>query len=190
MQIESYLTVLRSHLAPLTIAEREEIVLEIGAHIRDSAEQSGTAVPAIFAHLGTAEQLAAQYTEGLLIRQASRSFSPLVLLRATLRFTTRGISRVVVFFLGLFGYAIGAAMVLCALIKPFQPANTGVWFTETHTLESGVLYPPPGPSSHELFGWWLIPVMLTLGSLMLLITTFAIQKFLSVSQRLVAKLQL
>jgi hypothetical protein len=39
MQIDSYLTALRLHLGPLTIAEREEIVREITAHIRDSAEE-------------------------------------------------------------------------------------------------------------------------------------------------------
>lgn len=189
LQIESYLTILRSHLGPLTIADREEIVREIGSHIYDSLEQPAVTLETVLARLGPAELLAARYREGQLIRQASRSFSPLLLLRTTLRLATKGISGVAVFTVGLFGYAIGATLVLCALIKPFQPANTGVWFTESHTLNSGVLYPAPGPLSHELLGWWFIPIMLTLGSLTLLVTTFAIQKFLSVSQRLVAKLQ-
>jgi len=38
MPIQSYLTTLRLHLGPLTLAEREEIVREIAAHVRDSAE--------------------------------------------------------------------------------------------------------------------------------------------------------
>ena len=41
IEIENYLTALRLHLGPHTIVEREEIVREIGAHIRDSAEESG-----------------------------------------------------------------------------------------------------------------------------------------------------
>ena len=189
MQIESYLTVLRSHLGPLTIAEREEIVLEIGAHIRDSAEQSGTAVSAILARLGTAEGLAAQYREGLLIRQASRSFSPLVLLRATLRLATKGVFGVLVFFLGIFGYAIGGGLVLTALVKPILPGNTGVWFDGNgHLMSSGVLFPPPGSSAHEVLGMWYIPLALIVGSLTLLTTTWAIRTSLSISQRWRAKL--
>ena len=189
MQIESYLTALRSHLGPLTIAEREEIVLEIGAHIRDSAEQSGTAVSAILARLGTAEGLAALYREGLLIRQASRSFSPLVLLRATLRLATKGVFGVLVFFLGIFGYAIGGGLVLTALVKPILPGNTGVWFDGNgHLMSSGVLFPPPGSSAHEVLGMWYIPLALIVGSLTLLTTTWAIRTSLSISQRWRAKL--
>jgi len=189
MQIESYLTALRSHLGPLTIAEREEIVLEIGAHIRDSAEQSGTAVSAILARLGTAEGLAAQYREGLLIRQASRSFSPLVLLRAALRLATKGVFGVLVFFLGIFGYAIGGGLVLTALVKPILPGNTGVWFDGNgHLMSSGVLFPPPGSSAHEVLGMWYIPLALIVGSLTLLTTTWAIRTSLSISQRWRAKL--
>ena len=80
MQIESYLTALRYHLGPLTIGEREEIVLEISAHIRDSAEEPGASIASVLAGLGPADKLAAQYRDGLLIRQASRSISPLLLL--------------------------------------------------------------------------------------------------------------
>ena len=189
MQIENYLTALRSHLGPLTIAEREEIVLEIGAHIRDSAEQSGTAVSAILARLGTAEGLAAQYREGLLIRQASRSFSPIVLLRATLRLATKGVFGVLVFFLGIFGYAIGGGLVLTALVKPILPGNTGVWFDGNgHLMSSGVLFPPPGSSAHEVLGMWYLPLALIVGSLTLLTTTWAIRTSLSISQRWRAKL--
>ena len=189
MQIENYLTALRSHLGPLTIAEREEIVLEIGAHIRDSAEQSGTAVSAILARLGTAESLAAQYREGLLIRRASRSFSPLVLLRAALRLATKGVFGVLVFFLGIFGYAIGGGLVLTALVKPILPGNTGVWFDGNgHLISSGVIFPPPGSSAHEVLGLWYIPLALIVGSLTLLTTTWAIRTSLSISQRWRAKL--
>ena len=104
MQIEGYLTALRLHLGPLTIAEREEIVREIGAHVRDSAEESGASIESVLARLGPAEELAAQYRDGLLIRRASRSISPVLLLRASVRLATKGVFGVLVFFLGLFGY--------------------------------------------------------------------------------------
>ena len=189
MQIESYLTALRYNLGPLTIAEREEIVLEIGAHIRDSAEESGAGIESVLARLGPAEKLAAQYRDGLLIRKASRSFSPLVLLRATLRLATKGVFGIFVFCCAILGYSSGVVLVFAALAKPFFPANTGLWLQDGRFVDSGVLhFPPPAPPSHEVLGMWLIPLALTLGSLTLLLTTWAIRASLRLSQRLQSKL--
>jgi uncharacterized membrane protein len=189
IQIDSYLTALRLHLGPLTIAEREEIVREIAAHVRDSAEESGASVETVLSRLGSAPALAAQYRDGLLIRQASRSISPLVLLRATLRLATKGVSGVLVFFVAIFGYAFGGGLVLTALVKPILPANTGVWFDgEGHFMSSGVLFPPPGSQAHEVLGVWYIPLALILGSLTLLATTWAIRTSLRISQRWQSKL--
>jgi uncharacterized membrane protein len=182
-QIDSYLTALRLHLGPLTIAEREEIVREINAHIRDSAEESGASVESVLARLGPAEELAAQYRDGLLITKASRSFSPLVLLRATLRLATKGVFGILVFSLAVFGYAIGGGLVLTALVKPILPTNTGLWFDGERFVSSGVLFPPPPPPAHEILGMWYLPIALILGSLTLLFTTFAIRTALRISQR-------
>ncbi len=189
MQIESYLTTLRSHLGPLTIAEREEIVREINSHIRDSAEVAGVSVETILSRLGPPEKLAAQYREGLLIRTASRSFSPVVLMRAALRLATKGIFGVLVFLLGLFGYVIGADLVLTALVKPFLPEHTGLWFDSNgNFMSSGVLFPEPASSAHEVLGFWYIPLALIVGSLTLLATTWAIRASLRISQRWRARL--
>jgi len=188
LQIDNYLTALRLHLGPLTIAEREEIVREITAHIRDSAEQSGASIEAILARMGSAEALAAQYRDGLLISRASRSVSPVVLLRATLRLSTKGVFGVLVFFLGLFGYAMGGGLVLTALIKPILPANTGMWVENGRLASSGVLFPPPAPPAHEILGLLYIPLALTAGSLTLLLTTWAIRRSLRLSQRWQSKL--
>ena len=188
MQIDSYLTTLRTHLGPLTIGEREEIVREIAAHVRDSAEESGASVETVLARLGPADELAAQYRDGLLIRQASRSISPLKLLRATLRLATKGVSGVVVFFLAIFGYLMGGGLVLTGLLKPIFPANTGVWFNGDQLVSSGTLFPAPAPPAHEILGIWYIPIALMLGSLTLLLTTFLIRRSLRISQQLQSKL--
>jgi uncharacterized membrane protein len=188
MQIDSYLTALRLHLGPLTIAEREEIVREIGAHIRDSAEESGASVETVLTRLGPAEELAAQYRDGLLIRQASRSHSPLVLLRASLRLATKGAFGILVLFLGLFGYAMGGGMVLTALLKPIFPANTGLWMNDGRFVSSGSLFPPPAPPAHEVLGMWYLPLALILGSLMLLLTNYVIRRSLRVSKLWQSKL--
>ncbi|MGC2613029.1 MAG: hypothetical protein WA354_03285 [Terracidiphilus sp.] len=80
-QIDTYLASLRTHLGPMTLSERDEIIREISAHIRDSAEESGVSLETVLARLGPAEQLAAQYRDGVLISNASRSISPVKLER-------------------------------------------------------------------------------------------------------------
>jgi hypothetical protein len=187
-QIESYLTALRLHLGPLTIVEREEIVREISAHIRDSAEESGASVESVLDRLGPAKELAAQYSDGLLIRRASRSNSPIVLLRAALRLATKGVFGIVVISVAVFGYAMGGGLVLSGLIKPFFPANTGVWLNGDRLISSGTLIPAPAPPAHEVLGWLYIPLALSVGSLMLLLTNYLIRKSLRLSQSWQSKL--
>jgi hypothetical protein len=181
-QINTYLSSLRTHLGPMTLSERDEIVREITAHIRDSAEESGVGVETILARLGSAEDLAAQYRDGALIRQASRSISPVTLMRGALRLATKGVSGVLVFFVGMFGYILGGGMVLSGMIKPIFPAHTGMWMRDGQMIAFGTQFPRI-PPAHEVLGMWYIPLMLTAGSLTLLATTFVIRTSLRVSQR-------
>lgn len=187
-KIDSYLTALRLHLGPLTIAEREEIIREINAHIRDSAEESGTSVEAVLSRLGSAEDLAAQYRDGLLIRRASKSNSPLVLLRGALRLATKGVFGVVVISMAVFGYAIGGGLVLSGLTKTIFPAHTGLWMNGGHIVSSGTLFPAPALPAHEVLGWWYIPLALSVGSILLLLTNFLIRRSLRLSQSWQSKL--
>lgn len=189
-QIDSYLAALRSQLGPMTLNDREEIVREISAHIRDSAEQTGASVEAILARLGSPADLAAQYRDGLLIRTASRSISPWMLMRGALRLATKGVAGVFVFFVGMFGYAMGAGMALSGMIKPIFPAHTGMWVRDGRMIAFGTQFPRVGPPAHEILGMWYIPIMLTAGSLTLLLTTFLIRRALRLSHSWQAKLQL
>lgn len=183
MQIDSYLSALRLHLGALTFAEREEIVREIGAHVRDSAEESGASFETVLARLGPAEELAAQYRDGLLIRKASRSLSPLVLLRATLRLATKSASGIVVFFCSVFGYCFGAGFVLIALSKAIFPAHTGAWIQNGRLVDLGAFVYGVPPQAHEVLGMWIIPLGLIAGALTLLFTTYVIRTSLRISQR-------
>ena len=136
MQIDTYLAALRTHLGPMTLSERDEIVREISAHIRDSAEESGVSVETILARLGSAEELAAQYSDGLLIRRLAAAFR-VKLMRGALRLATKGISGILVFFVGMFGYLIGGGCVLSGLLKGVFPAHTGTWFQDGRMIASG-----------------------------------------------------
>lgn len=182
-QIDQYLSVFRFNLRSVTLSEREEIIREIGAHIRDAGDEGTTDIASVLKRLGAPEELAVQYRDGMLIRHAGRSFSPLLLLRATLRLATKGAFGILVLFCGIFGYAFGVGIALTGLIKPFTPANTGTWIQDGRIVSSGALIQIPPPPAHEILGFWYIPVALTVGALFIIVTTFVIQFALRVSQR-------
>lgn len=181
-QVEQYLGQLRKALSGMTLAEREDIVQEIGMHIRERCADQGQSEEAVIAGLGPAAELAQQYRTGLLVQKASRSASPWLILRAALRWALTGIEGSVVFLLAFCGYAIGAGFVLMALLKPFFPHRTGLWigpgeFSLSFRMGVGHSYPPA--NVHEVLGPWLIPVCLVLGSLTIAATTKLIQVLMS-----------
>jgi len=185
-QIAAYLSSLASHLAPMTLAEREDILREIGAHIRDSAE-TGTPTETVLVRLGTPEELAFQYRNGALIRAASRSFSPLLLLQATLKLTTRGIVRTLVFFAGLTGYCMAIGLFLMGVLKPFFPAHIGLWLSQSTTTwtkigNQGAFGIRSQTALHEILGWWTIPIGIVGGALAFVVTTWAMRHFLRFSR--------
>jgi uncharacterized membrane protein len=180
--VDRYLAALRTYLGPLTLAEREEILREIAAHIRDSAEEPGGSIEAVLLRLGPPKELAAEYRDGLLIRQASRSFSPLRLLRGALRLATKGVFGGLVFLSAVIGYSVGGGFILSAFLKIFLPGNTGLWMAGSHLVDSGMLFPAPAPPAREVLGYWYIPIALTLGALLLIATTWAIRLCLRTSR--------
>jgi uncharacterized membrane protein len=187
-QIDDYLTALRERLSPMTSEDREEIVREIQSHIRDSAGQRGASAVDTLARLGPADKLAAQYVDGLIIQRASRSISPLVLLRGAMRLATKGISGILVCFCGFLGYVLGSGFVLSAFAKCLFPTHTGTWVDQGQVVASGTLLYVPQPPAHEILGTWYIPIALTLGSLTLIATTILMRSSLRVSRRWQAKL--
>ena len=173
--IHDYLTRFESHLCTTSRRDKEEILREIEAHIRDAAGQDDGKVASVLSRLGEPEALAAQYRDFTLLQTASRSLSPLVLLSAAVRLATKGVFGAFAFFCGVVGYAFGAGLVLVGLIKSIAPAHAGLWMQDGVPVSSGALVVIPPPPAHEVLGWWLIPIALTLGALITLGTTFIIR---------------
>ncbi len=179
-QIDAYLGKLRQALPQMPVAEREEIVREISVHIRECAEQNSD-VDTILQRLGPAENLASQYGRELMIQSASRSLSPLLILRATFYLAMRGVEGLLLFLVALFGYTLGGGLVITAILKPILPREVGLW-VGPHLFNFGLHSPAPS-ADREILGWWYIPVALFLGSFFLLLTTLAIRKFLKRSKQ-------
>ena len=180
-QVVDYLSSFKSHLRNISTAEKEEILQEIEAHIRDASEQSQGNVALVLHRLGEPRALANQYSDSVLLQSAGSSLSPLLLVRAALRLATKGISGAFVCLCALFGYAFGAGFLLVGIIKPLAPAHTGVWLQDGVVVSSGALVVVPPPPAHEVLGWWLIPIALVLGTLVILVTTLMIRFSLKLS---------
>jgi uncharacterized membrane protein len=177
-QVNDYLARLRASLTGMTVSEREDIVEEIRMHIRERSSDPQTSLDAVLAGLGPADELAQQYRTGLLVQRARTSLSPVVILRAALRWAATGVEGFIVFVIALIGYAMGVGFLLLALMKPFFPANTGLWVGPDQfnfSFRMGATMTNPASPVHEVLGWWLIPVCLVIGSLSLALTTKLIQ---------------
>lgn len=187
MELDTYMSDLRRHLAPITLNEREEILREIAAHIRDSVQENGSSLESVLKRLGPADDLAVQYQDGLLIKRASHSISPVLLFRAALRLATKGVSGIIVFFAAIFGYLIGGGFVLSAFAKCIFPAHTGVWIRDGKLISSGTMFDIPQAPAYDIAGWWYLPIALVLGSILILLTSFVIRRALRLSRLLQSK---
>jgi hypothetical protein len=181
-QMNDYLNALRECLANMSVADRDEIVREIGVHIRECAQEPNSSMETILERLGSAENLASQYGQDLVIRRASRSFSPLLILQATRHLARRGIEGIVLFLGALFGYTLGGGLVLTAILKPIFPRQTGLW-VGPGVFDFGIHEPRYSYPVHEVLGWWYIPVALCLGFFFLWLTTEGIRRFLRRSKQ-------
>jgi len=176
-RVDDYLARLRKALTGMSLSEREDIVEEIRMHIRERAGDSPSSIGEVLAGLGPAAELAEQYRTGLLLQKARRSVSPLLILRAAMRWALTGVEGMVVFLVAIVGYLTGVAFLLLALLKPLFPQRTGLWVGPgafEFTVRMGAL-PVSTPALHEVLGWWFMPVCAVLGSFALIGTTKLIQ---------------
>lgn len=172
-QVDNYLTRLRSELADLPAGDVEEILRELRGHIAERAAETGSEenkmpVEQILRDLGAPEQIASLYRADALAAHARAGFSPALIIRATIRLATRTMVGFVAFLAGVVGYAFGAALIACAVMKPIFPDYVGLWIKPHGVLLGAEM---PRPVGHELLGWWLIPYGLGVGIAFILGTT-------------------
>jgi hypothetical protein len=183
--IDRYLLRFRLALTGVAPSEKEEIVSEIRSHIVERLEDTSAPMTEVvdrtLTALGTPEVLAARYqTEGLLQR-ASTSVSPLLLLRATMRWAMTGILGFFAFLALFIGYFTAGAFYVCAVLKPFFPDRVGLyWGPNTYGI--GVRLPGEPPAT-DLLGMWFAPVALALGCLFVIGTTKFVRWMISKRRR-------
>jgi HAAS domain-containing protein len=181
--IDRYL--LRFRLALTGVRDKEELVSEIRSHIVEKLEDHSRPIDDVveqtLSGLGAPEVLATRYrTEGLLER-ASTTMSPLLLLRATMRWAMTGIRGFFAFWVLFLGYFAAGAFYVCAILKPFFPNDIGFW-VGAHGASMGSR-PTGAGEDIELLGMWFAPVALALGCLCIIGTTKFVRWMISKRRR-------
>jgi uncharacterized membrane protein len=170
-KVDAYLMELRRCLGELPAEEVNDILREIRSHILEKAEANGglseERLVGILKALGRPEDIAPLYQADSIMARARASFSPAVVLRGMLRWAMISARGFVIFLAGLIGYGLGVGFVLAGIGKIFAPAEVGAWLSPGG-FSIGT---NSNPAAREVMGFWLIPVGLTLGSLLIVGTT-------------------
>jgi uncharacterized membrane protein len=190
-QIAAYLQRLRKGLRNLSDEDAREIVEELRSHIVEKAAAGGeitsAGVESALAALGSPEELAGQYVTDDLLARAESSRAPWVILRGVFHWATLSVKGFLVLMVCTVGYMFGGAFLIAALAKPFNP-RVGLWKIGADTYSLALGMTSARLEGHELLGWLLIPIGLSLGGGTILLTThfglWSIRKFREARRRL------
>jgi hypothetical protein len=170
--VETYLKSLRRELRELLDDDVNEIVEEIRTHIFDKTADSETpeAIAATLAALGTPQELADRYRTQELMQRARLARSPKYIFRSALRWAGLSLLGVLVFAVSAMGYSLGGFLFLLGFLKLIHPGTTGVYGIWTDHDRS-FNWQSGGPNKPgELLGWWLVPIGILIGGVLLLLT--------------------
>jgi uncharacterized membrane protein len=171
-RVDAYLMRLRRSLGELPAEDVNDILREIRSHILERAEAAGDmtdeTLMRILRELGQPEDIGPLYQADAMVARARSSFSPSLILRTTLRWGMRSVAGFVAFIAGIVGYSIAIGFFGCALLKPFLPDQIGLWM-HPNGVSLGTI--SSQATAHDLLGWWIIPVGLVVGALLLVWTT-------------------
>jgi uncharacterized membrane protein len=152
--IDQYCNRLWKALHKVPSPERDEIVREVRGHIFERVEAEPTVTEQVLAEIlravGDPKELASEYRMQAVLRQATHSRSPWMLLGATLRWAATSVVGVVAFLATVIGHGCATVFFLCAFLKPMFPSRIGLWLASRHTVCFG--YWNGHLSGTELYG--------------------------------------
>lgn len=179
-KIDAYLAMLRKGLRGMDEKDVREIIEELRSHILDRAgvngeEVTATGVGATLGALGSPEQLAGEYLTDNLLAMAEVTRSPVRILEILFRWASLSVAGFFVLLGSIVGYFLGAAFILCALLKPVHPQTAGLWIlaagTDHPTISLRLGFGDAPPGGRELLGWWIVPIGLVMGCGLVMLTT-------------------
>ena len=196
-RVNGYLFVLeRSLKAFLPPDVARDAVREIESHLReriasaDGAPSEQTALERILGELGPPLRVAQAYSAERTMDEAVVTGKVVPVLRALWRVTAGTMVGFSVALAVSVGYSMGASFLFLAIMKPIFPENVGFWADNAGGFQRDLAMKVPTPThQHDVAGYWLIPVCLILGILVLRVTHGFARRFLTRwrERRLLAK---
>lgn len=173
--LESYIGRFQARLTKMTLAQRQDVVDEIRAHVHERVASSGLSIPEVLEKLGPAELLAQEYYRGALVTQASSGFSPWKILRAGFALGMTGVHGILMLAIAFWGYAGALGCFAAGIARQIFPEQMAIWITPDFDLGMG----PDRPVDAQAFlDNWFQPLAFGLGVLLLMLTTLAIRYLL------------
>jgi hypothetical protein len=173
-RVRGYLYVLdRALRASAPAALAEDAVREVESHLRERiAESPGMpnerdALETILARLGSPSTVARAYSFELIMEEAAVGGRMVAVLRSLFHGGTTGVRGFATALLLFFGYCAAAGFLSIAVLKPIFPNNVGLWLDKG--VSFGAQFPAP-PGVTPLGGYWVIPISLAAGLLILIVT--------------------
>jgi uncharacterized membrane protein len=170
-RIRGYLYVLeRSISASASAPLARDAVREVESHIRDRVAGSDglpnerEALETILARLGSPATVARAYSLELIMEEAAVGGRFVPVLRSIFHAAALGVRGFLLAMLLFLGYTTGLAFIAIAALKPIFPNNVGLWMHEGISL-GGEFPAPPGVA--PLGGYWIVPICLFVGLLLL-----------------------
>ena len=169
--IRTYLKSLSRYLAPLSDEEVNEVIREIESHIFDvidSQEMAGkdADITQILARLGPPRELAEQYVSHL------RTGTPPPEGFGAIASVRKGLSKTFYYGLAVFGFGIGLALFALAFVNLLVPNGVAIWSSaDGNSVVIGLMqHPINSEQPDSLRGFWISPVALIIGYLIMLTT--------------------
>jgi hypothetical protein len=168
--VERYLERVRAHLRGMPATEVREVVLELRGHIAERSVVEGN-VESVLRSLGSPGDLARQYRADSVMTRAECGGSPLVILHSLLLLRRERVGGWTALVLTTLGYAWALVLGGAAIEKIISPHDVGLWYRPGSASLPRITVDGPGPpGTHELLGWWFVPVGLAASAALLYIT--------------------
>lgn len=176
-KVRQYLDNLNRYMSPLSDYEAQEVVREIESHIYDTIDDIEIRgeiadVEVILDRLGAPRELAQQYVGHI------QHGTPPPTGFAAIPLVKKGLSRTVSVSLMCFGYFCGIALIALAFANLLIPNGIGVWSeADGNSIVIGMLENPmlAQENNEVIRGFWLSPVALIAGYLILMMTHKVLQ---------------
>jgi Protein of unknown function (DUF1700) len=165
--VERFLKEVRRGLGSMDAAERDDVIEELRSHFIERQTQGKANLLDGFEDPQT---MAASFVGERALRGALSQGTPWAFLRALVISARNSLLAFFVLIPLVLAQVIAFFCVLTAALKPFAPAEFGLW------VGHGNFYVGRGtPSGHEVLGWWGVPILLVIGVVLFWVSNRALR---------------